>query len=112
MPARHKISLIELMIIAAIVGILISIIVPASQQARLRARGRANTALQPPGPSVAPDGQLNTIEVSELSEHAERRPGVNWVRMITGVIPALFPAIFAIVVIIRFRKQLARPRAH
>jgi hypothetical protein len=122
MPARKKMTPVEVLILFAILGILASIALPAMNQAQQRSRGRgveksrSRTAVSTPplfdSSHLGSDGQLNTIEVSELSQNAERgRPQ----RAIGG--PARFvPLILGITAVFVFlnwvRRQAARRRAH
>jgi hypothetical protein len=74
MSARKKMTPVEMLVLFAILGILASIALPAMNQAQRRARHAQQAAreLPVPHPAAASDGQLNTIEVSELSQSAER----------------------------------------
>ncbi|GEM_PF-5092198 len=107
MPPRHRLTLVELIIIAAVIGVLASIALPALRQAGPRA-AREQAALQVREPP--PDGQLNTIEVPEVSEGARPRPSAARQGPSDDAWAALAVAVAAVAVIGMLRRRRARPR--
>ncbi len=85
-----------MMIVIAIVGIIISIMAPQMDQARRRARAQQQATVERgDSRSAAGEGQLNTIEVSELGQSAKRHDPGRWV----GAVVALAPIIITITMI-------------
>jgi len=122
MPARQKMTPVEIMIVLAILGILASIMLPAMNQAQQgsRSRGvdksRSRTAVTTPSlfdsSHVGSDGQLNTIEVSELSRSAPRRNPGQWIGVVAGLVPIAISIAVVFIILGRFRQQMMRRRAH
>ena len=111
MPARQKPTLIEIMIMVAILGILAAIILPGLEQAKQRAHS--------PGRRVAPssrvadqpsasDGQLNTIEVSELSENTQQPRPEQYIGVVAGLIPVVISVLVVWFILNRLRQQMSR----
>ena len=105
MPPRKQMSMIELMIIMAIVGILAAILIPGLKQAKERAQTAGTPAARQ---QVEPDGQLNTIEVSEVSPTADHDVAEEWKRVIAPLLPLAFTAIVTAVILISVRRQMSR----
>ena len=115
MPARQKMTPVEVMIVLAILGILASIALPAMKQAQGRARhvqraARQSSYATPRAPSDS-DGQLNTIEVSELSRNSEQGHPEQWFGALIGLLPVVVAAAFIYVFVKRVRQQMTRRRA-
>ncbi|UCC67899.1 MAG: hypothetical protein JSV79_12410 [Armatimonadota bacterium] len=105
MPPRKQMSLIELMIIMAIVGILAAILIPGLKQAKQR----TETAPTPGArQQVEPDGQLNTIEVSEVSPTADHDVAEEWKRVVGPLVPLAFTAVVVAAILISVRRQMSR----
>ncbi len=111
MPARQKPTLVEFLIMAAILGILIAIVAPGLERAKRRAHS--------PGPPVAPssrmadqpsasDGQLNTIEVSGLSQSTQQPRPEQYLGVFVGLIPVVISVLFVWFMVNRFRQQMSR----
>jgi len=111
MPARQKPTIVEIMIMVAILGILASIVIPGLEQAKRRAHSS--------GPRVAPtsrvadqpsasDGQLNTIEVSELSQNTEQPRPEQYIGVVVGLIPIVISVLVVWFILSRFRRQMSR----
>jgi competence protein ComGC len=111
MPARQKPTLVEIMIMVAILGILAAIVLPGLEKAKRRAHS--------PGPPVAPssgmadqpiaaDGQLNTIEVSELSQNEQQPRPEQYVGVFTNLIPIIISVLVVWFMLTRFRQQMSR----
>ena len=111
MPARQKPTIVEIMIMVAILGILASIVIPGLEQAKRRAHSS--------GPRVAPtsrvadqpsavDGQLNTIEVSELSQNEQQPRPEQYVGVFTNLIPIIISVLVVWFMLTRFRQQMSR----
>jgi Tfp pilus assembly major pilin PilA len=113
MPARQKMTPVEVMIVLAILGILASIALPAMKQAQGRARHVQRVARQYSAPRAASDsdGQLNTIEVSELSRNSERGHPEQWFGALIGLLPVVVAVAFIYVFVKRVRQQMTRRRA-
>jgi len=113
MPARQKMTPVEVMILLAILGILASIALPAMKQAQGRVRHvqRAARQYSAPRAASASDGQLNTIEVSELSRDSERAHPEQWVGALIGLLPVVVAVAFIYVFVKRLRQQVTRRRA-
>ena len=111
MPARQKPNLIEIMVMVAILGILAAIVLPGLEQAKRRAHS--------PGPRVAPsspmaddpsaaDGQLNTIEVSELSQNEQQPRPEQYIGVVAGLIPVVISVLVVWFILNRLRQQMSR----
>ena len=113
MPARQKMTPVEVMIMFAILGILASITIPAMTQAQRRsqhAQRRPRGYVASPR-AVAPDGQLNTIEVSKLSKSAgDSSPG-QWIGALVRLAPIIFTVGVIVTMVRRIRQQMTRRRA-
>ena len=105
MPRRQQMTLVELMVVMAILGILAAIVLPAFSQAKQRAQGRRDTAARAP---ASVDGQFNTIEVSELSESAERTTPNPLGRLIAPLLPLAFVAAVIFIILSAARHQMSR----
>jgi prepilin-type N-terminal cleavage/methylation domain-containing protein len=99
-------TMIELMIVIAIVGILAAILIPSIKQAQDRARGQRTAEAE--RRALPPDGQLNTIELSEVSAAADEQTPDRWSRSLTPFIPLAFVAAIAAIVIAAARRQMSR----
>ena len=103
MPARKKLSLVEIMILMAIVGILFSIMMPNVERAKRRAEAqRRTTTVQP----TSSEGQLNTIEVSEGSKSVERHNPLRWLGVLIGLAPIIIAAAVITAIFKRLRRQM------
>jgi competence protein ComGC len=111
MPARQKPTIVEIMIMVAILGILAAIVIPGLEQAKRRAHSS--------GPRVAPsnrmadqpsasDGQLNTIEVSELSENTQQPRPEQYIGVVVGLIPLVISVLVVWFILNRLRQQMSR----
>lgn len=112
MPRRQKLTLVELLIIIAILGILAAIVMPAFQQARQRSlasRGRVNQSYDMAQQPSGADGQLNTIEVSELSQSREGRGPAQHLGALFAVLPILVAAAVMVIIFGRLRRQMSGP---
>ncbi|MFB3880323.1 MAG: hypothetical protein ACE149_03620 [Armatimonadota bacterium] len=116
MPARKKMTPVEMMIVLAIIGILGSIALPAMKQAQGRARYAQRAARhyqyaarQAPSSS---DGQLNTIEVSRLSRSSEQPHPERWIGPLIGLLPVAVAAAFIYLFAKQARKHMTRRRPH
>jgi len=106
MPRRQRMTLIELMIVVAILGILAAIVLPSLKQAKNRAR--ADRAAEAARQAIPPDGQLNTIELSEATAAAERQTPDQWSRALAPFLPLAFVAAITAIVIAAARRQMSR----
>lgn len=104
MRPRKQMTMIELMVMIAIFGILAAITLPTLKQAKDRAQAGRGPAVRR---SVEPDGQLNTIEVSELSPSADDNSSQELTRLISSLLPVALVAIVAAVVIASARRQMS-----
>lgn len=109
MPARRQPTLIEILIVVSIMGILAAIIIPAIVQARQPA-AESSAEQESKGPPPTPDGLLNTIEVSELSERAdtERFRPEDLLKPLAPLIPVLVVFFVGIVLFAKLRRRLGR----
>jgi uncharacterized membrane protein len=105
MPRRQKLSPVEVLILMAILGILFSIIMPNIERAKRQAQ-RARRA--PVVERTMGEGQLNTIEVSELSRPAERHSPMQWVGVLLGLAPVIFAVVVIFTIFSRLRRQMSR----
>jgi len=113
MPRRAKMTPVEFLIIMAMVGIFISILIPNLTQARRRElAARREAARAPAEDSSAVDGQLNTIEVSEVSQNGERRAPEQFIVPLVRLIPLAAAVLFVIVALSRLRRQMPRRSEH
>ena len=106
MPRRQRMTMIELMIVIAIVGILAAILIPRIKQAQDRARGRRTAEAE--RQALPPDGQLNTIELPEVTAAADEQTPDRWGRSLTPFIPLALVAAIAAIVIAAARRQMSR----
>ena len=104
MPARKQMNMVEMMIVMAIVGIIAAIVLPNLKQAKQRAQAARNGPAQQ---AVEPDGQLNTIEVSELSETADRGSPDQWGRALAPLFPLAFIAAIIVAIFVAMRRQMS-----
>jgi Tfp pilus assembly protein FimT len=113
MPARQKMQPVEVLIVFAILGILMSVAIPAMKQSQRRAQHLQHAARHyaPSRGTSASDGQLNTIQVSELSQNAEHRNPLAWVGVLVGFVPIIVSIAVVAVIFSRFRQQMTRRRA-
>ena len=111
MPARQKPTLVEIMIMVAILGILAAIVIPAMEQAKRRAQTAGRRAAQSGPVAQQPssaDGQLNTIEVSELSQNTERERPEQYIGVVVGLIPIVISVLVVWFILNRLRQQMSR----
>lgn len=111
MPRRQKPNLIEFLIIVAILGILAAIAIPAMEQARQRSlpsAERAGQAHDVAGGAEAFDGQLNTIEVPEVSQGRNGGNPGRGVGVLIGLVPVILPVVIAVIIFGRVGRQLSR----
>ena len=75
MPHRtpRKMTLVELMVVVAMVGILAAILVPAMHQGKRRARNSRHGAVTT-APNRPTEGQYNTIAPSQTAKRVSREP--------------------------------------
>ena len=110
MPARQKPKIIEIMIMVAILGILAAI-VAGMEQAKQRAHSPGRRVAQGghvgQDPSAA-DGQLNTIELSELSQNEQQPRPEQYVGVFTNLIPIIISVLVVWFILSRFRRQMSR----
>jgi len=111
MPARQKPTLVEIMIMVAILGILAAIVLPGLEQAKRRAqasgRQSAQSSYAAQQPSAA-DGQLNTIEISELSQNNQEPRPEQYVGVFTNLIPIIISVLVVWFILTRLRQQMSR----
>ncbi len=112
MPRRQKPTLVEFLIIVAILGILAAIVMPALQQARQRSlasRDRVNQSYDVAQEPTAADGQPNTIEVSELSQSRESSGPAEHLGALFAVFPIIVGAALMLIIFGRLRRQMSGP---
>lgn len=111
MSARQKPNLIEIMVMVAILGIVAAIVIPALEQAKQRAhsagRPSARSGYVAQEPSAV-DGQLNTIEVSELSQNDQQPRPEQYIGVFGSLIPVIISVLFIWFILSRFRQQMSR----
>lgn len=110
MPRQQKPSLIELLIIVAILGILAAIVLPAMEQARRRSLSSGDRAGQARDVAERPeafDGQLNTIEVPEVSQGRNGGNPGRAVGVLIGLVPVILPVVVVLIIFGRVRRQLS-----
>ncbi len=113
MPRRQKPTLVELLIIVAILGILAAVVLPAMEQARRPSRpppGSVVGAPQTAEESGAFDGQLNTIEVSELSQSRDMESPARVFGVLADLLPIVVPVAILLIVFVRLRRQMSAQR--
>ncbi|MBN1459159.1 MAG: hypothetical protein JXA57_06455 [Armatimonadetes bacterium] len=109
MPRRARMTPTEFLVLMAIVGILISILIPNLKQARQRELAARRHAVQPTAAdSRDVDGQLNTIEVSEVSQNARHRPPEQFIAPFARLLPLAAGVFFVIFFLSRLRRQMSR----
>ena len=113
MPARQKMTPVEVMIMLAIFGIVISIALPAMKQAQERQRQTPQAARSSSRPPVAasPNDEINTIEVSDLSQNSRRGEPGKWVGVVVGLLPIAISIAVVAIIVTRLRQQMTRHRA-
>jgi hypothetical protein len=110
MPRRQKPSLIELLVIVSILGILAAIVIPAMEQARQRPPSsgeRVGQAHDVAGGPEGFDGQLNTIEVPELSQGRDGGSPGRAIGVLIGLVPVILPVVVVLIIFGRVRRQLS-----
>jgi type II secretory pathway pseudopilin PulG len=108
MSRRGKMTPIEFLILMAIVGILISIILPGLSQARRRELAARRHGVQDPAlDSRAADGQLNTIEVSEVAQNEPTQGPEQYIAPVVRLLPLAAAAFFVFLVLTRLRRQMS-----
>ncbi len=105
MRPRKQMSMVEMMIAMAIIGILAAIVLPNLKQAKQRAQAARRAPVQQ---TAEPDGQLNTIEVSELAETADRGNPDQWGRALAPRLPLAFIAVGIVIIFVAMRHQMSR----
>ena len=109
MPRRARMSPTEFLVLMAIVGILISILIPNLKQARERELAARRQAVETrAADSREVDGQLNTIEVSEVSQNARHRPPEEFVAPLARLVPVAAGVFFVVFFLSRLRRQTSR----
>lgn len=104
MPERKQMTLVEILVIIAILGILAAIMLPAMQQAKRN----APAVTTPEAEDTEPAGHLNTIEISELSREAAPKEPEDVVRSVTEAFPVMVAVIIALVIIQAVRQKQRR----
>ena len=110
-PLGKKMTMVEWMVVMAILGILAAIVLPAFMQAGRRARQEQGTSASQQRDAAAREGQDNVIGLpasQERGEPAARRPGGTGLGRIAGLI--LWIAVFAAIARALRRGKLMRPR--
>ena len=106
MPQRKQMSLVEVMIMIAVLGIIVSIALPAMKRGARRAGHMVGAPAV--GAPAAADGQLNVIEVSDEASKPNRVLPAGWARGVGALLPLiLFVAVFAIITLAA-RRQMSR----
>ncbi len=107
MPPQKRLNIQELFVVMAIIGTLAAVVIPSIKQGKDRARA-ARAA--PPQQAVEPDGQLNTIEISDYADDVDRGGQEDWTKVVAPLLPLAFMAVVAAVVIVALRRQTSRRR--
>lgn len=108
MPRRARMTPIEFLVLMAIVGILLSIIIPNLTQARRRELAARRHAVQTrTADSREVDGQLNTIEVSEVSQNTPHRNPEEFLTPFARLVPLAVLVFFVVFVLSRLRRQMS-----
>ena len=115
MPARRaRMTVVERLVVLAILGILLSVVLPAMQRAGKQTKRHAPAAAAAPGvarPGQEPAGQLNTVEVSDAAQEREKESPSDAAARAVG--PAVRLAVLVVVVavvvnVLRRRMKLAK----
>lgn len=101
MPQPKQINLVEILVILAIVGILAAIMLPVMQQAKRNAPVATTTEAE----DSEPAGQLNMIEISELSKEEAPKEPEDVARLVTSAFPIIVAVIVALVMIHGLRQK-------
>ena len=110
MGRRKPLTMVEMMIIVAILGILAAIALPGLQQAKMRARaGAPPGAARPAAPAQVPsDGQLNTIDLADAERPSADRSSDLFGRLIAPLRPIAITVIAFLILMSAIRRQKSR----